>query len=418
VEVSDGLFTVQLNFAAADLNGEPRWLAITVDGTPLANRQPITHAPYALQTRGLFVDSSLDVGIGTDAPDRKVHIHSSDPDLFLDFTSAGGASNASLVFGEMGTQQAFINWDRDTDSLVLTNGGSGASIALDTGATRVESTDAVGLDIETTGALGLDVDAANDGLAIAANSNEGTALQAQSQNGLAAHLSRDVAMFGDVNVFADEFEVFDTSGGDELRIRTTGNEVDIESDNSAIFIHSSGPSGSDDIVMQPFSSHGFVGIRTEDPSFALEVNGSAGKPGGGSWSNSSDRRLKENIQPLEHALDRLLQLRGTTFQYRDPQAINELPGTRIGMVAQEVDDVFPDWVDRAGHGYLTVTYRGFEALTVEALRDLRNERDAQLHRQQRRLDALEAQNEQLQSQLESLESIVEQMQAELSADAR
>ena len=108
------------------------------------------------------------------------------------------------------------------------------------------------------------------------------------------------------------------------------------------------------------------------PAFQLEVSGegTAGKPGGGSWSSSSDRRLKKNIRDLEGSLDRLLQLRSVTFEYKDPEVINELPGKRIGMIAQEVEEVFPDWVDVGGHGYKILTFRGFEALAVDALREL------------------------------------------------
>ncbi|TVQ08969.1 MAG: hypothetical protein EA361_16015 [Bacteroidetes bacterium] len=57
-----------------------------------------------------------------------------------------------------------------------------------------------------------------------------------------------------------------------------------------------------------------------------------------------------------------------------------MPGERIGMIAQEVAEVFPDWVDEAGDGYLRLTYRGFEALVVEALRELREEKDAEIAR--------------------------------------
>src|SRR5207244_1770354 len=84
-------------------------------------------------------------------------------------------------------------------------------------------------------------------------------------------------------------------------------------------------------------NNGFVGIGTTSPSFLLHVNGSAGKPGGGSWAVASDRRLKKNVQDLDHPLDRLLRLRGVTFEYKDPAAVNELPGIQTGMVAQEVE---------------------------------------------------------------------------------
>lgn len=133
---------------------------------------------------------------------------------------------------------------------------------------------------------------------------------------------------------------------------------------------------------------GKVGIGTTSPNYLLHVNGSAGKPGGGSWSNSSDVRLKKNIQDIQGALDKLMQLRGVTFEYKEPEQINELSGLQIGMVAQEVEKVFPQWVDTNADGFKTVTYRGFEALVIEALRQLCEEKDAQVE-QQSRIEALE-----------------------------
>lgn len=75
VTAVSGNFTVTLDFGAAALNGDRRWLHISVRypaGTGgyvgLAPRQELTGAPYALQTRGLFVDDQLRVGIGTRTP--------------------------------------------------------------------------------------------------------------------------------------------------------------------------------------------------------------------------------------------------------------------------------------------------------------------------------------------------------------
>jgi hypothetical protein len=125
-------------------------------------------------------------------------------------------------------------------------------------------------------------------------------------------------------------------------------------------------------------SSGQVGIGTNEPAYLLEVDGTAGKPGGGSWSNSSDLRLKKNVANLDGALKSLLRLRGVTFEYKDPDSINELGGQRIGMIAQEVESVFPDWVDERPDGYKSVTFRGFEALTIEALRELHSEKERQM----------------------------------------
>ncbi|MCP4713429.1 MAG: hypothetical protein GY869_32770, partial [Planctomycetes bacterium] len=163
-------------------------------------------------------------------------------------------------------------------------------------------------------------------------------------------------------------------------------------------------------VKMTILSTGKVGIGTTKPGFLLHVNGSAGKPGGGTWSVASDRRLKKNIEPLQGSLDTLLQLRGVNFEYIDPVNINELPGKQIGMIAQDVERVFPDWVDENVDGYKHLTFRGFEALTIEALREMQRENDVKLDELRQEKDAeieqLQEENQKLQLRLEALESMV------------
>ena len=43
------------------------------------------------------------------------------------------------------------------------------------------------------------------------------------------------------------------------------------------------------------------------------------------------------------------------------------------MIAQEVEKVFPQWVGGDEHGYKTLGFSGFEALTVESLRELQSQ---------------------------------------------
>ncbi len=156
------------------------------------------------------------------------------------------------------------------------------------------------------------------------------------------------------------------------------------------------------------TSGGNVGIGTTSPSLLLHVNGSAGKPGGGSWAVASDRRLKKNVHSVDHALDRLLRLRGVTFEYKEPGAIDERPGMQTGMIAQEVEQVFPQWVDSGAGGVKHVTFRGFEALTVEALRELREEKDLHIATLQTRLLAL---IERQQAQLTALQAEIAGLRA-------
>lgn len=158
---------------------------------------------------------------------------------------------------------------------------------------------------------------------------------------------------------------------------------------------------------EPSSSDEQFQIRTrniggggDSVRYAFQPNGDALKVGEPVWRMFSDARLKHDIQPLEHSLDRVLQLHGKTFYYNDPNALGAAPGLRTGFVAQEVEMVFPNWVGEKD-GYKTLAISGFEALTVESLRELRAEKDAQIAE-------LKAQNADLAARLERLESLLGQ----------
>ena len=58
------------------------------------------------------------------------------------------------------------------------------------------------------------------------------------------------------------------------------------------------------------------------------------------WTIWSDRRLKRNIQPLAGALERVLELRPVTSEWRDPAKYGGHYGTQIGLIADEVEKVF------------------------------------------------------------------------------
>jgi hypothetical protein len=153
-----------------------------------------------------------------------------------------------------------------------------------------------------------------------------------------------------------------------------------------------------------------VGINTSSPgSFDLAVNGTAAKTGGGSWSSFCDERLKHDIKPMNGTLDRLLQLRGYTYEYNDDAVTNRLalPGTQIGLLAQEVERVFPDWVEKDAQGFRYVTERATTALMVEALRDLRAEKDAAIDALKNQAAERDAENAHLKARLERLEQAID-----------
>ncbi len=66
--ISDGLFTVELDFGASAFDNTSRWIEIAVNGSTLNPRQLISRSPYSIQTRGIFVDANNNVGIGITEP--------------------------------------------------------------------------------------------------------------------------------------------------------------------------------------------------------------------------------------------------------------------------------------------------------------------------------------------------------------
>jgi len=83
LDVIDGYFTAELDLGSDVFDGDARWLEVGVrpgdSNDPnafvsLSPRQEITPVPYALQTRGIFVDNSGNVGIGTTNPSQKLEV--------------------------------------------------------------------------------------------------------------------------------------------------------------------------------------------------------------------------------------------------------------------------------------------------------------------------------------------------------
>lgn len=118
-------------------------------------------------------------------------------------------------------------------------------------------------------------------------------------------------------------------------------------------------------------------------------NGTAFKPGGGSFAATSDVRLKTDIRNLTGSLDRLMQLRSVHFRYKDETKYGK--GEQTGFIAQEMEKVYPEWVLDKADGMKAISFSGFESVTVQALRELRAEKDAQLSAAQARIAELESQ---------------------------
>lgn len=91
----------------------------------------------------------------------------------------------------------------------------------------------------------------------------------------------------------------------------------------------------------------------------------------GTISTLSDARLKDEVEDYTHALDQISALRPVRYHYRDAgKAAFQAEGMHLGFLAQEVQQVFPEWVSEGEDGYLMLSMRGFEAVAVRAIQEL------------------------------------------------
>ncbi len=119
--------------------------------------------------------------------------------------------------------------------------------------------------------------------------------------------------------------------------------------------------------LHPNNTSWNVGIGTNDAqSYKLYVNGDAYSTG--SW-NSSDIRLKTDIKTLTNILDKVMKLRAVSFRWRDNDNFNLPVGRQLGLIAQEVEQYFPELVKEDGHGYKSLDYGKLTAVLLEAIKE-------------------------------------------------
>ena len=146
-----------------------------------------------------------------------------------------------------------------------------------------------------------------------------------------------------------------------------------------------------------------VGIGTTTPAYKLDVAGAAHAS---SFPTSSDVRLKMNVAQLMNVLDKIEKIRGVAFDWNDLyKSLGRSTGHReIGVVAQEVEAVFPELVTHWGEeGYRAVDYGRLTGVLVEAVKELRAEKDSQIAALEKQNAALRLQSAAMDARLTAIE---------------
>ena len=115
-----------------------------------------------------------------------------------------------------------------------------------------------------------------------------------------------------------------------------------------------------------------IGSNGTPPADGIEIDGDAEKPGGGSWSASSDRRLKKDITNYTDGLETLLRIRPVKYHYNETSGL-PVDKEHIGVIAQELKKVAPYMVFTSDNGkgtnYLKVDFSAATYMLINATRE-------------------------------------------------
>jgi hypothetical protein len=435
VNTTNGLFNAKVGPVEPSIFDNPDlWLEIEVNGETFGTLQKILSVAYALKAgnadalRGgaVTVDDAGNVGVGTTNPGAKLEL-------------AGLGTNDGLYFNGNTKVKITTTTDTGTDSLMFAGqtsknaalyivpGGNEKFSALSLSSGPSQTTGAYLIHDGRSGELVTRLqllgathdrfsilnDAANEIFRVRANGNVGISANAEVK--LEIHGNEDFTgirirnnrYHTSVPQVGIEFQHWPHAlvgrAGKILSLRLGAYNETAASHASALAFYTA--NNDIDTEWMRITNTGNVGIGRTEPQYKLDVNGTIR----GTTVIPSDARLKTDIAPLNAPLDRVTQLRGVNYRWVDEQKGNKL---QMGVIAQEVEGIFPEVVYTDDLGEKSVAYGKLVPALIEAIKA----QQAQLQHQAEEIEALKTQNSQLrqtQAEVELLKAQMAEIQAAL-----
>jgi len=272
-----------------------------------------------------------DVGIGTTSPGTKLEVKGGDSLLQLNTESATGSP--SLSFAQADTRRSFIN-HVDTDNMLkLASEYGGITFFTGTSGTETEK-----MRIASGGNVGIGTSSPIAQLHLQKNAGDALLL-----------LQCNDSSFG-VDEIYGHIDFGNRNYDDRICSIVAAQEAACDSGATAngYLAFFTEASGGDIGERMRIASGGNVGIGVTNPAHAIDVSGTAGLSTGTAWTNTSDSRVKQNVETIENALEKIEALRPVSFEYTQDY-VDCTDGIVAGQrynsfIAQEYAEVFPDAV--------------------------------------------------------------------------
>ena len=99
------------------------------------------------------------------------------------------------------------------------------------------------------------------------------------------------------------------------------------------------------------------------------ISGVLLNPGATAWSSYSDESLKENLKPLDNVLDKIKDYRCVEYNFKNDKS----KGKKIGFIAQDWEEDYPQIVDKDNKGLLDMKYTETIPVLLKAIQELKAE---------------------------------------------
>lgn len=409
VAVDGGTFSVVLNaagqFGASAFSGAERYLEFSVKGAPesaftvIPERVPLRPAPHAAtagaigsrltNTPLLSVDSQDRIGIATTTPQADLDLKGN---LYVDPRLWGGTPTVTLAIGDTDTgintpSDGVISLFSNAFEAIRVTPGGGVAINGKPGRASFFNGSSPAEPIVLSAG-----DGATDSITAVAGAN----IVLRHGTGIVGSFFSPSAPTGAVVVTAN-------SGPALLNIDASGdNYASINFFDSATSKWGMGRDPENRFYIDETGvgrrftllAGGNVAIGGANPTagFRLDVQGQLRCVG---FTNASSSRYKHDIQALDSALDRVAALRPVRFTWNEglDNTLGEMAGKRdVGMIAEEVAEIFPDAVSTSDGKIEGINYTSITAYAVQAIkeqRELLRQKDRQIEELNARLERLE-----------------------------
>ena len=284
--------------------------------------------------------SSGNVGIGNTSPDAKLHVDS-------------GTSNTVALFESTdATAKIFVKDNSTSNDYSVGIGAEGNDLTFHAASGGTER-----MRIDSSGNVGIGTTSFDSKLTVSQGAADLTGVNnsIRIENHTSANASP--SQIGNGIVFAQKW----WSGTAGLRV--TGGIFGIKNAANGTF------GGGLAFYTQPSSSADMAQRMVIDTSGDLHVDGDVV-----AYSTTiSDKRLKDNVKPLESSLDKVMNLKGVEYVWNNGSRKGQKD---IGFIAQEVEEIIPEIVREKQvifnkeEKYKTVDYEKITAVLVEAVKEL------------------------------------------------